>query len=782
MKKTPNLLDTRTKFLTVHGQAMRRTWRAAIGQGTLCGLLAVAGCAQKPLDAFDAQLRADCAAQVPQLQPTATDAAAVDEIVAQLGEGEIDGEALLDACYEKGLFTARQTFALQNRLVGRAIAYWRLGLESVFIQKDKLTADASTPSERATRFSDLNPTAGSANRVSLCFGQSLKSAAADLMAGDILTNVQGRVARAEGCGVWMQNAYGRGPLAVDVSAFALESVREPLPTFDESTITGDELCARIGRRTERLSQRQCRDLQRMLAGRKLTLHDLRANGYGSVLRDGKETAFGLYLKPTHGERIAFRVSFASEEDVALAKRLCSDDNGLVAELVGTVAEDSPGRVPIDTSQPFLSLRAEKIRLKEPLETLPPFDPDRVTAKELREMSAALTNGFTDVLVDDLVQRIGGREICLTNLVVMDYLTLPSGWSLLQLLDDSAGDDWRQQLRLCAAVSADDVAALPWGFSRMCRIRRLTGRIAARPANVLNHYAGEIFLNQATFEAGWEHEHLPTFDAATVTGDALVELVSQSDGSHRPAQVRRMSQMIAPRRLTFSSGEILERRIGADGRHLFRLGMGQRSRRGDFALIWESVARDGNRQVDDLAVGRQLKGISGILTTGDGRNDIPEIILDDMTFASATQAESLPAFDPKTLTGSDLVRMLSARKTSLTPSEVRLLQKGLAGRELTIDLTVHEFLRYLSGAFGDANGIRELRLSFAKQDRRDTMRMVVCRLREDVTFSLDSLVSRLSASKRLRLTATVAPLRRADADGRFLVFEDASLEEIPAAAK
>ncbi len=179
MKKTPNLLDMRTKSLTVCGQALQRTWRAALGQGVLCGLLAASGCAQKPLDA---QLRVDCAAQVPHLQPTAADAAAVDEIVAQLGEGEIDGEALLDACHEKGLFNARQTFALQKRLVGRAIAYRRLGLESVFVQKDKLTADASTPSERATRFSDSQTTAGSANHVSLGFDQSLKSAAADLMA------------------------------------------------------------------------------------------------------------------------------------------------------------------------------------------------------------------------------------------------------------------------------------------------------------------------------------------------------------------------------------------------------------------------------------------------------------------------------------------------------------------------------------------------------------------------------------------------------------------------
>ena len=50
------------------------------------------------------------------------------------------------------------------------------------MQKDKLTADAATPSERATRFSDLHTTAGSANHVSLCFGQSLKSVATDLMA------------------------------------------------------------------------------------------------------------------------------------------------------------------------------------------------------------------------------------------------------------------------------------------------------------------------------------------------------------------------------------------------------------------------------------------------------------------------------------------------------------------------------------------------------------------------------------------------------------------------
>lgn len=113
MKKMPNLLDAIAKSLTVCGQAMRRTWRTLLGQGALCGLLAIAGCAQKPLDA---QLRADCAAQVPQLQPTAADAAAVDEIVAQLGEGKSTARRCWMRATRKGFSTPVRPSHFKNAL------------------------------------------------------------------------------------------------------------------------------------------------------------------------------------------------------------------------------------------------------------------------------------------------------------------------------------------------------------------------------------------------------------------------------------------------------------------------------------------------------------------------------------------------------------------------------------------------------------------------------------------------------------------------------------------
>lgn len=749
----------------------------------LCGcLVAFAGSyaqdkARQRCEKSLAQSRAAVARQVPPCRPTDEEVAAVDEIVSRLGAGTIDGEALLDACSEKGLFTAGLTIALQNRLAGRAITYRRLGLDAVSIRRDDLTAWAFTPSGRSS--SSREECVG--NRVYLCFDKTLKASVTDLMSGDVLTNVQGRVSRPEGRVVCTKTAYVGGPLALDVTSFGLESVRHPLPSFNAATITGDGLCRllAIGFHRERLSRRQCRELQQKLVGRKLTLHDLRMNGSGAMWRGDKMSGFYLVLKPTVGGRITFRVFFAKEEDEALARRLSSSFRGTVAELVGTVVADTIERETGD-DQPVLKIVAEKIVPQHPLEELPPFDPEHVTVDDLMAMSTSLTNGFTDALVDDLVQKIEGRELTFTNLTVIGYrkLKLKPGRGVLHA-DVRMGDSRNQQLYLCAEVSAADVAALPWGFGGFCRIRRLTGKVVPRSARGIEscdeRCMGEISLGDATFEAGWENERLPEFDADTITGDGFVSLVSKLDAEHRTAQSRQLLRKFPTRRLTFSTCEVVAQNVRrSDGRQSCRLGFG-RDRRGDFALELEAVARKGDGRVADLAAGVRLKDVSGFLDSVAGYDGMPAFCLADMTFATATQAESFPAFNPKTLTGSELVRLLSARKTLLSPTDVRKIQKSLAGRELTIELTAHEFLCALSGSSGCEGGIRELRFSFVRLNRGMMNDSAVFRLREGASFSWDSLIRRRMAN--YRLTATVAPLRRADADGRCLVFEDAVLEEI-----
>lgn len=754
-----------------------------IGSVVLCVCLMANACshtrdkARQPYAESLAQLRASVESQTPPCQPTAEEVAAVDAIVSRLGAGTIDGEALLDACNERGLFTAGLTIALQNRLAGRAIAYRRLGLDAVSNWKGDLSASASTPSDRSS--SAYEERAG--NRIHLFFDEKLKAPVSDLMSGDVLTNVQGRVSRAEGRAVWVQNASGGGPLALDVTSFGLESVRHPLPAFDAATITGDELCRLLGTgfHRERLSWRQCRELRQKLAGRKLTLHDLRVNGSGATWRDGKETGFFLMLKPTVGGRLTFRVSFAKEEDEAVARRLSSAFRETVAELVGTVVADASERETGD-DPPVLKMVAEKIVLRHPLEELPPFDPTRVTADDLMAMSASLTNGFTDVLVDDLAQKIGGRELTLTNLTVIGYrqLKLKPGRGVLRA-EVRMGDSWNQQLHLCAELSAADVAALPWGFGSNCRIRRLTGKIVQRNARGLEScdggYMGEISLGDATFEAGWENERLPEFDADTMTGDGFVSLVSKLGAEHRAAQSRQLLRKFSTRRLTFSACEVVAQNVRrSDGRQSCRLGFGK-DRRCDFALELDAVAREGDGRIADLGVGVRLKDVSGCLDLDAGDDGMPFFYLADMTFATAAQTDSLPAFDPKTLTGNELVRLLSARRTLLSPTEVRSLQKGLAGRELTIDLTRHEFFRALSGSSGCEDSLREIRFSFIRLNRGMVNDSVVFRLREGIPFSWDSLIRRQRTN--YRLTAVVAPMRRADADGRSLVFEDAVLEAV-----
>ncbi len=723
------------------------------------------------------QLRAFVEHQMPPCRPTDEEVAAVDEIVSRLGAGTIDGEALLDVCNEKGLLTAGLTIALQRRLAGRAIAYRRLGLDTISNWKDDLSASASTPSGRAS-FS-YEERAG--NRIHLFFDEKLKASVSDLMSGDVLTNVLGRVSRAEGRVAWVQNSSDGGPLALDVTSFGLESVRHPLPAFDAATITGDGLCRLLGTGflRERLSRRQCRELQQKLAGRKLTLHDLRVNGSGATWCGGKEAKFFLMLKPTVGGRITFRVFFAKVDDEAVARRLRSDFRETVAELVGTVVSDMVERETGD-DQPVLKMVAEKIVLRHPLEKLPPFDPEHVTADELMAMSASLTNGFTDALVEDLVRKIEGRELAFTNLTVTGYrqLKLKPGRGFLHA-DVLRGDAWKQQLHLCAEVSAADVAALPWGFGSNSRIRRLTGKIVPRSVRGIEScdvsYAGEITLGDATFEAGWENERLPEFDADTITGDEFVSLVARLDVEHREAQSRQLLRKFPARRLTFSECEVVAQNVRrSDGRRGCLLGFGK-DRCGDFALELDAVARKGDGRIDDLGVGACLKGVSGFLDSVAGSDGMPVFCLADMTFATATQAESLPAFDPKTLTGNGLVRLLSARKTLLSPTDVRRLQKSLAGRELTIDLTMHEFMRALSGSMGCGDEIQEMRFSFGPRNKGTVDCSVVFRMREGTPFSWESLIRRRKTN--YRLTATVAPMRRADADGRHLVLEEGVLEEI-----
>lgn len=581
-----------------------------------------------------------------------------------------------------------------------------------------------------------------------------------------------------------KNSPSHRPTATGVTgANEGQSNDEPLPAFDASTITGDGLCALLGRSVNRLSYRQCSDLQRRLAGRKLTLHNLQVDGREIARCGGKATGFCLILRPMLGGHIAFRVSFAKKEDESMAKRLSSDFRNSVAELVGTVVDDSTERE-ANAAQSILKITAEKIVPRNPLEKLPPFNPNKVTADDLMSMSASLTNGLTNALIDDLLQKIEGQELSFTNLIVTGYHKSESGYGILRATVRT-GYSPNQQLHLCVKVSAADVAALPWGFSRNCRIRRLSGKAVPRSVvlgeDCVYGYLGEITLDDATFEAGWETGKLPEFDAESITGDEFIALVSRLDASHRAAQARRMVQKLSTRRLSFSECEILERNVWSlDGRHAFRLGFGGKDSHGHHVLECDSIVRKGDRRVDDLGIGVRLKGVSGILNSDQDLNHISNVCLKDMTFETTTQTESLPAIDPNMLTGNELVRILAARKTSLSLSEVRQLQKSLAGRNLTIDLTMREFRRYLLGYSESNNGVRELYFSFLKRDRGLHDRSVVCRLRDDIQFSWDSIITRQKA--KWRLTATVAPLHRTAPEYRWLVLEDASIEDISNKAK
>ena len=523
---------------------------------------------------------------------------------------------------------------------------------------------------------------------------------------------------------------------VVMAVTAVRAEETALPEFDAATITGDELVGLLTNREVQLTSEDYAALNAALKGRELTFHGFCVYGCcQSHAQNGEERWYGLQLSTfrehsggwvERDNRFGLSLVFAGADDILFARRIWGVNHrrgfGVIKTLSGIVETDFHFG-----SLGGLQLKATDLEPRDPIEELPDFDAQTVTGDELAEVCKKLKQGLSQNVYEELNELLLGRELAFSDVQVLTVHEDEDGLTDVAcgvVVDQSRTMDVRHRcLRLVARLKTKDIEALPWGFAGGMAIKRLTGRVSEPSGSTAIRIRETLTLADAKAEVAWKDEKLPAFDAETLTGEGLVELLTASGDGFGFAKLQRICRALKGRRLTFSEGEVLDCRKSWQNEDIF-VSLGFGPKRGKFgAFSFPSVtavfpAGESAKIATQLTNGQKLRNISGVFALNEApskgrhqeRNGVTRWYqLTDVTF-DAPKASPLPDFDEKTVTGDELVKlMLGMRQKELSIAQWAELRTRLAGRRLTFHKA------WQGGASGDRDGWRDATFRFCLYD-------------------------------------------------------------------
>ena len=529
-----------------------------------------------------------------------------------------------------------------------------------------------------------------------------------------------------------------GLVAVGV-VFLLTAVRAEetaLPEFDAATITGDELVGMLTNREVQLTSEDYAALNAALKGRELTFHDFCVYGCcQSQAQSEEDRWYGLQLSTfrehpdrwvERDNRFGLSLGFTGADDIRFARRIWGANHrrgvGVIKTLSGIVETDFHFG-----SLGGLRLKATDLEPRDPIEELPDFDAQTVTGNELAEMCKKLKQGLSQNVYEELNEQLLGCELTFSDVQVLTVNEDEDGFTDVECgvaVDPPRTMDVRDRcLRLVARLKTKDIEALPWSFAGGMAIKRLTGHVPEAFGSTVIGIRETLTLADAKAEVAWKDEKLPAFDAETLTGDGLVELLTASNDGFGFAKLQRICRALKGRCLTFSEGEVLDCRKSWQDEDIF-VSLGFGPKRGKFgAFSFPPVtavfpAGEAAKIAAQLTNGQKLLNISGVFALNEtppkGRRQVCNgvtrwYLLTDVTF-DAPKASPLPDFDEKTVTGDELVKlMLGLRQKELSIAQCAELRTRLAGRRLTFHKA------WQGGASGDINGWKEVTFRFCLYD-------------------------------------------------------------------
>lgn len=177
----------------------------------------------------------------------------------------------------------------------------------------------------------------------------------------------------------------------------------------------------------------------------------------------------------------------------------------------------------------------------------PFDPKTADGCVIRDFLAAETNEVVGTcLVRLLTEQIRGRRLTLTNLIVRTSNLQNDGALGMKLDMPESGDKWNSHRTVFARFCGDDIR-MASHLDENDRIDEFTGTVVDKGRSMANLQFEDVSFRTSDplIDAP-----VPPFDAASITGDELVEFIRRQPRPFRRWQFDEISERLAGRRLEF----------------------------------------------------------------------------------------------------------------------------------------------------------------------------------------------------------------------------------------
>ena len=333
----------------------------------------------------------------------------------------------------------------------------------------------------------------------------------------------------------------------------------------------------------------------------------------------------------------------------------------------------------------------------------PFDPQTADGDTMLSFLASQTNDVDAVAAMRLLrQRTVGRTLTFTNLVTFYVQRIKDGRILLTL-DSLYGADGSKERRNMNSLSSirvlfdSESAQMARRLDREDDVARLEGLVVTNCPWYWGFVVKGLAVEPKDPLVG---QPLPDFDAATITGDELLDYLKSQNRQIRKWQYSDIQSRLVGRRLTFSnlrlSGSSGDSRRAEDDFWVVAVPKWERVGEGDlvgsanFKLSFrDEPTRRFARQLVGAASFAQLDEVTGTFVKVEDPDDGWAFQLADVDLVPHGAVRDIGELDDGTISGDDLVRRVGA---NFTPVAWLSLSTGFAGRKVSFVSGVVESCR------------------------------------------------------------------------------------------
>lgn len=510
-------------------------------------------------------------------------------------------------------------------------------------------------------------------------------------------------------------------LCIDCDGVACEvaPLKDPIAGGNAATVAGDELPRQALR--SGFGRRQYADLQRRLAGRRLTFH---STCMWRVWKSGSEPVWSCEIYAPHSDQEAIPARSGSvsacmapsyplyalvrlgdgrfKEQLAYVR---SDPGIHFAEVTATVSAPALWERSV-SGHSALVLESPEARLNHAPEQMPGYDPKTVTGDELAALFAKRDEFMPKRILKPMRSSLVGRELSFGELMVLHTpKTSPNGTETIMCMTVNPS---QCGLPISVAVQLDRLDHLPHDPVAGDRLLNVSGRVTQRPLWGEKEYTwfGErLGMDQCTIGGLGDTSKSPLDSVAGILSDDALAALDKLPEDDRMTHFLRFCRKRKGRRITLARARMCQYISKAkDGSVDFTLEMGKRDK---YVFSVKLPAGEMASRALDTFAGEEIGPVSGILSLAPPRvplrgDNSLGAELADFTFDFPRIGRApLPDFDEKTITGAELQKILDEHQGALTKLQVMELVERLVGRLLTLECKL--------GCVG-AGGNRPMRLS------------------------------------------------------------------------